>query len=757
MKPLSMIVMMLTLFSVMSVPIKSRANTQQAPADTNAVQQAVDQLNQYASVQKSLDIQQPDLAYAMRQALTMADLLFNADGTLNLAIVSSVKSAFIPAQPEEYEVTMGKLLDQLDATWQPVFDNVTAPQDPNSPSNLVLRGLFSLSADQPVTDRHAKVAVLSAMLSPYNQGPVGDCFAVSDVIRDHDEYFLHIAEDYTSIIKQGYLERPVDNGVDYFFFLPILADDDRDQPFNLTTTGGFVNADYCLFEAPGFAAASTLMGGNAVTDLIDEVMAQLAGNASGNQIQVTPTQVIAATAQVIVAHNSSANADQLAALGAYAFSSLTNHPVARAVEAAIAAMAEDRAQDSTRGNINDCVAQALANTWTSVQNANGAAAFKQQLATSFNASYRLLYNLNIPLPQVSADGSSTDGGFQLYKRTATPTDLGVRAATPQDLRQLVLDAITASANALGATSDVQTIAQTLTSYVNTDDFLKSALWAYDPSNQQEPDPVKNYQKLSRTPMQSCDGDNPFEVSDIDTETTYDNNVQTYTPTNAKDLITWCLNLSKKAPQEMIPMDSPQHAFNFMPMNPDLVAFEKNMMSADQWIRKMLVIPGMQVARQPINAAMRKAVATGMYNLVSQVLPHEHFEKMVEKLPTKKVSLQVYAQKFLNSINQLLKSDEKQAREVALALDAVILQSLPPNAQAIISQSAIRFAFTNWNQGTKDIYFCAYFNPRTEQVGFGTIFEDKTNLQPMDENAWVNNQQWDVDLTPFAPKNIAAGS
>ncbi|MBX9744920.1 MAG: hypothetical protein K2X08_06905, partial [Chlamydiales bacterium] len=94
-----------------------------------------------------------------------------------------------------------------------------------------------------------------------------------------------------------------------------------------------------------------------------------------------------------------------------------------------------------------------------------------------------------------------------------------------------------------------------------------------------------------------------------------------------------------------------------------------------------------------------------------------------------------------------------AQEVAVALDALLIESLSANDQAILNQSAIRFAFTNWNQGTKDIYFCAYFNPRTELIAFGSILEDKTNLQPMDEIQWVNHQTWDVDMTPFAAQNL----
>jgi hypothetical protein len=222
---------------------------------------------------------------------------------------------------------------------------------------------------------------------------------------------------------------------------------------------------------------------------------------------------------------------------------------ASAASAQVATMAEDRPNDSTRGNINQSLVQALQSTWKQLNHLPGASSFQQTFTNTFNASYRLLYNLDIPLSRVSSDGSSHSGGFQLYERiVASPKQLGRHMATPQDFRQLVLDAIHQTATQLGSTQGVQSIASQLTAVVNTDDFLKNVLWDYDSSNKQEPDPVVNYQKLSRTPMLSPDGDNPFEVDDIDTETNYNNYVQAYTPSNMKDLISWCLTLAKKAPQ-----------------------------------------------------------------------------------------------------------------------------------------------------------------------------------------------------------------
>ena len=726
----------------------SRSSPAPVPAPKNSIQQAVDQLNAYASLQKALAVQNSDLAYAMKKALIAADQLIQADGTLNIALASAVKAALVPSSPLEWEANMGKVLDQLDTTWQAFFATVVAPNPANQVAQIALKAMLSLSPSQAVTDRHARVAVLAAMLSPYNQGPVGDCFAVNDVIRDHQEYYKHAAVDYQSIVTNAYIARPVNGALDYFFFLPTLADEDLSQTFHLSAAGGFPNTNSSLMDAPGFAAACSVMGGAKLANMTQRVMNILAPKGV-NSVQVTPSQVIAAIAQVIAAETPNSSPDALALVGNYAFSALTNNTILRGVEAAFSAMAEDRSNDSTRGNINQCVALALQDTWAELNSSQFQQAFTQQL----NSQYRLLYNENVPLAQVAADGSSSTGAFELYERVANAQQMGNQITTPQDFRHLILDAINQTALQFSGDQGMQSIAAQLTSVVNTDDFLKNALWDYDSSNQQEPNPVANYQKLARTPMLSPDGDNPFEVDDIDTQGDYDNHVQSYTPSNAKDLITWCLKLAKTAPPELLPMTSPQHAFNFAPANPDMEAFlQKNQMPA-RWLQTTLITPGTTVSRKAISAATKSALANTMYTMISSALPDtQSYQQLLVKLSGKQMSVKDYANGLLQGINHLLGSDANQANEVAVALDAVLIESLPANDQALLNSTAIKFAFTNWNQGTENIYFCAYFNPRTELIGFGSIFENKTNLQPMDETAWVNHQTWNVDTSPAAPQN-----
>ena len=228
-------------------------------SQTDAIEQSIVELNQYVSQQQSYGLQDPNLAYAMRKGVVLATLLLDSDGTLNTALCPALNTSFVPEQPLEYEANIGRILDLLDSSWQAFFDGVVKPVDSNSPSNLTVRALLSLPNEEPITDYHAKVAVLASMFAPYNQGPVGDCFATADMVRDHYLYYTHAADDYAALVKNGYLTRLVDKHNDNFFYVATIADGSCGTGLSITSDGNIVGSNLPLLSAPGLAAAASLM------------------------------------------------------------------------------------------------------------------------------------------------------------------------------------------------------------------------------------------------------------------------------------------------------------------------------------------------------------------------------------------------------------------------------------------------------------------------------------------------------------------
>ncbi len=468
--------------------------------------------------------------------------------------------------------------------------------------------------------------------------------------------------------------------------------------------------------------------------------------------------------------------DELLVLGRYGFS-LANNRLLRAWETSLAGMSEPRPNDYVRGNVNSAVMAVLKPVFDNQEKriTHYQKTLIEEVKTVFqktlNDSFRLVYNGDIPLAQVSSDGSSSSGGFELYQRdVADLTKMGVRIATPDQFKAFILGVIdqTKDAEYAKATTKkdravVDSVIQAMHFCAVGKDFMKNVLYAYDDANKEDPDPVANYQKLARTPMTSLDGDNPWEVMAIDTGKDFTPDVRTIRPKDPGALLKWLLGLatwkestehylSDAVTNEEDTATSPEHAFNIEIEGPEFKDFLGSKLSADEWIKKTLVDPGMKVSKAEMDKGARllfkQNVNAWLSNQFQGGIPDhlmQEMEVLFKSLSSKEtISVQQFAQRSQDGLVSLFKLNADQSQQLSLALDALLLQSLPKAQSEAIQKAAVRFAKTNWDEGPKNLFFCCFFNPRTQKTDFGRIAEDKTGLEPMDQYEWVDNQQWEVD-------------
>ena len=402
--------------------------------------------------------------------------------------------------------------------------------------------------------------------------------------------------------------------------------------------------------------------------------------------------------------------------------------------------------------------------WTQCAKNNSAIVAKMEnlFAQTLNDQIRFLYNAAIPYADVSADGSSSAGGFELYQRDLVNLlNPGVQISTPQQFQHFLSQVVDLTAAAMTPVNkqDRNTVlatAKIVKNYVQTYQFIKNVLIAYEPSNANNPDPVKNYLQLQRTPMTSQDGDNPWEVEKIDLGLSFNPKVQSVQPSDPKDLLKWILDLATwkestqhyledALPNELDPVTSPQHAFNLAIEDEEIVSFLGSHKSSSQWISDRFTQSGQQVAGWVMDMPTKQAFVQAL----SSQLPARivgSFQKWAAPLMGRAVSLSDFAVAVCFELDALLSADSSQANQVGLVVDQILFQTIPASILQQIEQTAVRIAATNWNDSIKDIYFCIYSNPRTGQLAFGMIDEDKTNLAPMDESEWVDSQEWDADVS-----------
>lgn len=739
------------------------------------LQAQLSQCSDYARLQEAAELQDAGLSLSFLKPKLIARDLLTATGKLNIGMVSLLRSAFIPARsPLEYEIGMDRVLASMDSSWQPVLDQIVRPTLDNTTSSDLIRADLGLGLGETITDFHSKWVAIDGLLSQLCQRSVGDCFAVAWAIKKHNEYLVQSLKDYGELLKSGYLTRMVDGKPDQFFFLTTLADSDLANTINLSSSGVLGDRGVMVWDAPAIRAACRQMGIDNPQSCAPAAISLLSHGARGT-VETTPEEIIKAFAATCQQAGPKLDLQSRIAKGKYGFS-LTQSHLLRAWETALAAMAEAKKGDYVRDDVVTSVQSALRNQWAALKASlpgtqqTLAIQLQSGFGETLNVLNRFVYNSSIPLAQVSSDGSSSDGGFTLYRRSIVqPFSIGQRVATPADFTAYLIDvAHIAAANAAPSFTSVNKKAvldqfiNNLTRYMQGNTFLRDVLYAFDDSNKKFPDPVSHYQELSMTPMTSLTGDNPFAVENIDTGVSFLPQMKTLNPQNPYDLIKWILDLAQWKEQtqhyledaianELDPATSPQHAFNIAFEEEDIKTFVRSGQSSDQWLNRQLIQASAPVASAIIDNGTKQSfsrnfvgwlqknaqLSADAVNALNSSISH------LNQMNPAQMTVQNYSSSFFKMLVSMFRLPDSNAKALSVSFDSIFLRCLPPSMVQGLAQKAIRFAKTNWDDGDKNLYFCMFFNPRTAALSFGTIAEDRTELDIMSEYEWVDQQEWEV--------------
>ncbi|MGC2594862.1 MAG: hypothetical protein WA347_01100 [Rhabdochlamydiaceae bacterium] len=530
-------------------------------------------------VANQFDLQEPDMLLYIEKPKEIAKVLLTSQGQLNLGMVSTVIEKFLSSGESRsgYEQGICNVLTQMDGSWQKWIDAIQPPVNGRIASNEFIRADLGLPMGHPITKLHCQQVVLGGLLSQPCQPDVADSFAVQWAIKKQNEFLLNSIEDYSALIHNGCLTRDVNGVPDHFFFKTTLADKSLSGYFTLHSNGKTEEFnDSSVWDCPNLIEAGEQMG---ITNLQREVMKLLVDTDSQT---ISWDELIEKLARSSANHHHSA--DELHMLGRYGFS-LSDNRLLRAWETSLAAVSQDRSGDYLRDSVNSCVMNVLGPVFANSM--NKASSYQKTLVEelkavfhkTFNNSFRLAYNGSIP----SSDGSSSSGGFELYSRDVEDlTSMGVRIAKPEEFKLLVFNtldqAVSAERGKVSSKKDravLASVSDALKLCMHGKDFTRNILWAYDNGNRNVADPVSEYNDLERTPMQSLNGNNPWERIPINTGKDFTPDVRTIRPKDPADLLQWLLSLAKwkvstdhfltdSISNEGTPAASPERRFNAEP-------------------------------------------------------------------------------------------------------------------------------------------------------------------------------------------------
>ncbi len=146
--------------------------------------------------------------------LALAYALITPGGSINANFIGDIKKTHFYFSHTRYILLRDYVVRVLDAL---EFDHyfserlmtLQAPAE-QSLAALLVEKMLGLPKGSPINAKHARIAVLSALLTPLRQFSAGCCFGSSVAIQtaSHKDGLKQLLEDYMSIIGQGKLIRP---------------------------------------------------------------------------------------------------------------------------------------------------------------------------------------------------------------------------------------------------------------------------------------------------------------------------------------------------------------------------------------------------------------------------------------------------------------------------------------------------------------------------------------------------------------------
>lgn len=323
------------------------------------LEESVENIEAHAGLHKSTGIQNHEEAQYHKMTVEMADMLLLKSGSLNTGMIPYVRHYLVP---EKFQSTraaenMSSILEQLELAPEmaELINKVKPPATPELASNETIRVCLGLSPSEEITERHAKIVVLSAVLGHLRQARAGTCFTTAWLIQRMSTRLGFAIHELTECIGEGSLSSRTFGEVRKSPFKPRTTSEDLSTQLSVRANGHLASVlpygsdrrvrpsrDAYLWNAPGIKQACVALGFEDPKEVILSVLKPY-GN---SQFTVNDLLVKLATIAQERFHSPryhlrsgvSLSVEELTHKAQYAFGSQGNHPLHRAWEQSVASM-----------------------------------------------------------------------------------------------------------------------------------------------------------------------------------------------------------------------------------------------------------------------------------------------------------------------------------------------------------------------------------------------------------------------------------
>ena len=212
-------------------------------------------------------LQSPEIAINTLIPSEIAKALLTQNGNINVGIIDLLSDIFLShaSLHINHEANLSYALKVLQQSpkLREEFGKVHAPPPYHIPSNQVIRASLGLSDEIPVTDFHAQLTILIALMSHLRQEGDVSCFAVSLAIEILSSQLLNCFKDLSHLLQEGKLTRNIKGLERDIPFLAKIYDDNLNRVIQINSEGSLIlNGERYskIWKAPAILAVARSLG-----------------------------------------------------------------------------------------------------------------------------------------------------------------------------------------------------------------------------------------------------------------------------------------------------------------------------------------------------------------------------------------------------------------------------------------------------------------------------------------------------------------
>ena len=197
----------------------------------------------------------------------------------------------------------------------------------------------------------------------------------------------------------------------------------------------------------------------------------------------------------------------------------------------------------------------------------------------------------------------------------------------------------------------------------------------------------------------------------------------------------------------------KHRLSLMPGHPKFAAAWNAPQEGAVWVRENLLAPGKKIASGLISNSVRNLVEQEMLSQkgMKTLIQKERLALLhaLQKIPSP-CNYQTYRKEHLHQLASSLLFTQQQLAIFAQELDRLLFKTLDPDRKALLIQSSVPFADTNWSLDRNDLHFVFLVNPGTGEVEMGQTDSKNQFFTPLPQSEWVVDQSWEIPFSNLLP-------